>query len=237
LELLREAKRLGIEETFLQFVKNEGPFRREKSRSSGCFGEKFFRPSPAMRAFREVAKVQMHENKISRLFALPGFGDWFQDWTMPTALFGRRVRLGTACGDAPEPLVAVLTSPAIESTANRTDTLTDTSSGATATTNQKSKYPDHLKKDYTTGRKGNPNREPVLEYCYDEYFVKEIDWTSVFQQAKGLFQQRYRPQTREDVREFAIEWANRFIPPLPTNRQAAGEKFGARVNAGVNSNQ
>jgi hypothetical protein len=80
-----------------------------------------------------------------------------------------------------------------------------------------SKYVGHVKKSYTTGRKADPLRESVLEYCYDEYIGKGRSRKEVWDDARSRFGPS-SPMTRDEVKDFAWEWAKRFAPPLPTAR-------------------
>jgi hypothetical protein len=87
------------------------------------------------------------------------------------------------------------------------------------------KYPGHVKKPYRTGRKHIPEREPVLQFCYDEYVVKGQPRQEVLERAKTKYGQAYAPRADTAVKPFAHEWSERFNPPLPMERDTASAKF------------
>src|SRR5262249_17678829 len=62
---------------------------------------------------------------------------------------------------------------------------------ATAGTNGHSKYPGHVRKSRGRGPAPNPEREAVLEYCYDEYIGKHRPMNDVFEDCRGRFGERY----------------------------------------------
>src|SRR5262245_25626243 len=55
-----------------------------------------------MLAFRNVASREMAKREVRTFAKLPGFDLWFQDWTLPRAVFGRRVELREQAGRDPE---------------------------------------------------------------------------------------------------------------------------------------
>jgi hypothetical protein len=79
------------------------------------------------------------------------------------------------------------------------------------------KYPRHVKKPYTTGRPPDKDREPILEFCYDEYVAKRRGRKAVWVDSKKEFGPS-APRTKDDVRPFALNWADRFEPPLRMDR-------------------
>lgn len=79
----------GLQESIV--VSQESEELEKKCKSCGSLGPDFYRLAPKMRDFREVAEAQWMEQRISRFTILPGFDDWFLDWTMPRAMYGRRL--------------------------------------------------------------------------------------------------------------------------------------------------
>src|SRR5262249_30227897 len=96
---LNEARRAGFHDELTKYLNQEGDYRRAKTRQSGLVAPRFFIPSPAMIAFRKRASQVMAEQRVWHLHRLPGFDEWFADWTRPRAVLGKRDEFGGATGD------------------------------------------------------------------------------------------------------------------------------------------
>jgi hypothetical protein len=73
-----------------RFLNSEGDFGKGKGRLSGLVTPTLFVPTPAMLAFRKVASKAMGQHGVFVLNDVPGFEQWFVDWTMPKKTYGRR---------------------------------------------------------------------------------------------------------------------------------------------------
>jgi hypothetical protein len=62
---------------------------RVNNRQCGLVAPNFFIPTPTMRKFREQAKKEATKQNIWSLVNLPGFDDWFLDWTRGKAHQGK----------------------------------------------------------------------------------------------------------------------------------------------------
>src|SRR5262249_49641119 len=80
---LNGARREGFRDELQKSLDQEGDYRRAKTRQSGLVAPRFFIPSPAMIAFRKRAGQVMAEQQIWHFHNLPGFDEWFADWTRP----------------------------------------------------------------------------------------------------------------------------------------------------------
>jgi hypothetical protein len=88
--LLREAKRLGVDNALLDYLASRGDFAPHKSRECGFFADgKLFVPSPAQFKFRVAAAAKAKKCNVSALRSLPLFDRWFADWAVPYAMKGR----------------------------------------------------------------------------------------------------------------------------------------------------
>jgi hypothetical protein len=108
-----------------------------------------------------------------------------------------------------------------------------------APSDQAGKHPGHVRKPYRTGRKRNEDREAVLEYCYDEYIGKGKPQGDVLRAVKMWFgPSEHLPTTKDQVRAFAREWAERWVPSLPLARgwmRSRGEQTGGGGNSPVSA--
>ena len=87
---LKEAERCGVKGELLQYLKIEGRYTAAKSAQSGLVADNFFIPTELMVKFRTEAKRAGTEQQVSALQNLPGFDNWFLDWTTPKPHRGRR---------------------------------------------------------------------------------------------------------------------------------------------------
>jgi hypothetical protein len=96
--LCREARRLGVEVQLRQYLTCTGRYGRHTNGRAGPDpdNENFFVPTPEMLRFQKVAGAAMAEHKIWALRSLPGFDEWFWDWTMPRPKYGKRLAVPPA---------------------------------------------------------------------------------------------------------------------------------------------
>jgi hypothetical protein len=90
---MKEAERCGVRGELQQYLNIEGRYGTTKSRQAGLVADNFFIPSPIMLRFREEAEREGAEQKVWSHQGLPGFDEWFLDWTAPKAHRGRRHRV------------------------------------------------------------------------------------------------------------------------------------------------
>lgn len=88
-----KSKKLGVQELFFDYLQPKGQLTVGGVVRIGLVADNFFIPSASMRAFRRVASREMAEQRIRSLRCLPGFDEWFLDWTIPRPTRGRRVTL------------------------------------------------------------------------------------------------------------------------------------------------
>lgn len=87
---LAEARRCGVEEHLQRYLNREKPYHTMQE-WSGLVAKNFFIPTPTMLAFRAEALKEWTEQHIAALTRLPGFDQWFREWTRPGCMDGRRV--------------------------------------------------------------------------------------------------------------------------------------------------
>jgi hypothetical protein len=89
--LLRRAEAAGAKDDLLAYLSPEGAGAGARFRRCGLITDNLFCPTEAMLRFREVAGNAMAELKVWSLKKLPGFDQWFVDWTTPRPFLGRRL--------------------------------------------------------------------------------------------------------------------------------------------------
>jgi hypothetical protein len=105
--LLGKAEQLGVGGHLRQYLAWEGDYAARAE--AGLLAPGFFVPAPGMPRFREAAAAAMAEHDVwprARRLQLPGFGQWFEDWTVPRPMKGKRSRLGGARAPEPSPAAA-----------------------------------------------------------------------------------------------------------------------------------
>jgi hypothetical protein len=81
-------------------------------------------------------------------------------------------------------------------------------------TPESSKYSGHVKTTNRAGRRPDPETEKILEFCYDEYVVKDRSRARVLDACRKRFGEE-APGSERAVGVYSDRWADRFIPPLP----------------------
>jgi hypothetical protein len=90
----------------------------------------------------------------------------------------------------------------------------------------RNKYPRHVKKPQSTGPTRDPDREAILEYCYDGRMIQGLTRREVFEDLRELFPESpHLPKGHDDVKRLVKAWAYRHEPPLPLDPKVAREKF------------
>jgi len=87
---MQEAERCGVQDELRQYLNLEGRYTTTKSRQSGLVASNFFIPTRDMLRFREEAEREGAEQHVWSLQHLPGFDQWFLDWTAPKPHRGKR---------------------------------------------------------------------------------------------------------------------------------------------------
>jgi hypothetical protein len=87
-----------------------------------------------------------------------------------------------------------------------------------ATTEEHYEYSGHTRKAYATGRRGDPEVEAVLKFCYDTYIVQRKSKAQVLERVRKTFPKATYPDRQEHVKQASNRWASKFVPPLPLNR-------------------
>jgi hypothetical protein len=82
------------------------------------------------------------------------------------------------------------------------------------------RYPGHRDKPHPTGRLADSLRKQVLMYCYDHYVLERLSRLNVRTDAVEYFGPALAPKDDKDVHSKAKEWARRFVPPLPLDRES-----------------
>jgi hypothetical protein len=154
----KEAEKLGVHETFDQYMHMEGPFsmegregriKRSMLLKSGLVSEGFFVPTPAMIAFRDTALTAVYNERVGNIVTIPGGREWFVDWVTP-----RRSKTGRANGHPvddphadispadeeieprPEEAEAIVTTPATDASQSQTGGITITQAAAISGVNK-----------------------------------------------------------------------------------------------------
>jgi hypothetical protein len=84
-----EADACGVLDNLDRYIRMEAPY--DDRPRSGLAVPNFFIPTPDMLRFREAASKQRAGQTIWANQDLPGFDDWFLDWTVPKPHHGRRI--------------------------------------------------------------------------------------------------------------------------------------------------
>lgn len=87
---VKEAKRCGVKDELLQYLKTDGKYTSTISRQCGLVATNFFIPSQAMLRFRNKALQEGTRQRISALHSIPGLDSWFLDWATLKPHRGKR---------------------------------------------------------------------------------------------------------------------------------------------------
>jgi hypothetical protein len=227
-EKRRKAEELGVAEQLRQYLAIEGNYGPETSKQCGLVAPNFFIASPAMLAFRAAASKAASAGCVWQrtLTELPGFWDWFEDWTRPRWQQDRVYKLprntpvsvppqhDQTSGNGARPNGRHHT----EDHQSQPPTEAQPATSGMAETGEANEYTGHRKKPYQTGRRPDPATEAVYKFCYEGY-VAGRPRTAIMEAAKREFRDGDPPQRESDITIYAKRWARRFEPALPLNRK------------------
>jgi hypothetical protein len=220
LACLAEADRFGVKKDVQRFA--ETP-RKKCSKSGvrwgkGWISDHLYVPSSCQLGFREEALERAGGASLhlsSALKDLPAYYRWFEAVTTPPSW----------SYDA-APAVQSADEEIAETDTSELHTADDPPSAEEEGTGAASKYPGHRKKPHTTGPIPDPEREHIIEYCYDGRKIQGLGRSKILSNLQKLYPNSPNlPKHTDDIPRLVKEWANRHVPPLPLVQAEARERF------------
>jgi hypothetical protein len=200
---LQEADRCGVKNELLDYVKSKGKYATP--RQSGLVADNFFIPTEDMLKFRSEAAKQ-HAWALQNL---PGFYEWFRDWTAPKAHLGQRLLLKSQLNGQP---------------AAGSDTPQRSGKGHKTQRSPLQTGDRTTSKRHPGGRPVNQKTQEVQQFCYERISQKA---TRTMLQANQHFGEEVISDVRF-VRIYAKRYAHRnglpLLPPAPQNPQNVAQQ-------------